>query len=169
MRIAFVTAAFVFSAAAGLSANAANADETTIIHEQRTVQPDQTRQSDSQQTAERQRTAIVASTHTRRHLVAHRTLIHHFARHAARPPSQASARAAGSSSVVDTSATVQQNTDQSATEAADPTVIDRRTVIHRDDEGNVERHTRTIQQGPDSTTVVDHSSSEPAAPANPAQ
>jgi hypothetical protein len=99
----------------------------------------------------------------RRHLVAHRT-IHHFARHAAQSPSRSSARTAGSSSVVDTSATVRQNTDQSATEAGGPTVIDRRTVIHRDDEGNVERHTRTIQQGPDSTTVVDHRSSEPAPP-----
>jgi hypothetical protein len=152
------TLAAAFLAASALTAAPlAHAGETTIIHTYKTVVPDRPTQIDTTAT----QTATVHKV-VRKTAVHHRASYHHIIHRTA--TTQQAAPSAGSAAV-NTSATVTRDTSaRSATPAGDQpsgaVTEERKTVIQRDDEGDVIRHTRVIRQGPDGMTSVEHRSSE---------
>ena len=157
--------AMVLAGTALCAAGAVSAGETTVIHEYRHVVPDrptvdmqapQARSVTIQRTAVR-KTAVRSHHATVRH-VSRRTVTTH--RTAA--PS-ANTAAMNTSASTRTDATQDQDSYRQGMQTSasdDATVLERRTVIHRDDEGNVSRHTRVIRQGPDGMTSIEHRSSE---------
>jgi hypothetical protein len=82
-------------------------------------------------------------------------MIHHVARHA-QPVHALSA----TSAAVQTSTTLRTDDARSQAPQAPQVVEDRRTVILRDDEGDVERHTRIIRQDSNGMTSIEHRSAE---------
>ena len=153
-----LTAALMAASALAAVPALAFAGETTIIHEKTVVVPAQPAPAATETQTQTEQTASVHHVAVHR-VVRHRTaMFHHVVRHA--PAPAASATSAG----VQTSAAVRQDDVQAQTspaQAAQPQVVEeRRTVIRRDDEGDVERHTRIIRQGPDGMTSIEHRSAE---------
>jgi hypothetical protein len=126
------------------------ADETTIIHEQKVVVPSQPAPGAAAETQTRQTTRVhrVAVHHSAAH---HRVAMIHV-RH-----TRSTHAVSAASAAVQTSAAVRT---ESQPDQAPQVVEDRRTVIRSDDEGDVERSTRIIRQGPNGMTSIEHSSAE---------
>ena len=167
MKTSYFSAAVFALAAAGLSVQAARADETTVIREQHTVTPQPAQTSELQHTTQtrtvEQHTTVAVAPPARKHYVVHRAPIQHRARAAVVHTRWRAPGHAVSSAAVNTSTTVQDSSKRTQVETASPTVIDRKTVIHRDDDGNVDRHTRVIKQDENGVTIVEHHASDPAS------
>jgi hypothetical protein len=141
-------------------AGMAVADETTIIHEHH-EQPAVMSSTSTERTTEVQavRTTTTNAAPAHRVRVHRRAVVHHLTVHhlVHRHPVATSWRTAH-----DTAATVRADTDRA--EQNGGTTVDRRTVIHRDDDGNVVRRTRTIRQDQNGMTTVEHRSTEGPPP-----
>ncbi len=140
----------------GLTAAPAFAGSPTVIREYKAVAPDQpTLAAPAPQTTQARK--VVHRTTVRR-----RATTQHVVHHAVTAPRPVANSATTGS--VDTSATVREDSDMpaSAYRSTDGVVMEeRKTVIRRDDDGNVTRRTRVIRQGPEGgMTAVEHSSSE---------
>ncbi len=153
-RNTFWVAAMATSAIATLAAGAARADETTIIREHKVVQTPAPEPQPAPVTTTVHHSTSVSSRTTSSdrvvtpHRIVHRhRVVHHAATTVAQRQPMAPPQA------------------PAADQAAQPTdaTIDRKTVIHRDDNGDVSRHTVIEKQAPDGsqTTIEHHSTSTP--------
>ncbi len=150
-------AALATSALTVLAAGAANADDTTIIREHKVVPeaapapqpaPPPVTTTVHRTTSVRTTSATRDEVPARRHVVHRHHVVHHAATMAAQRPADIPPPP------------VAPAADQSAEPAS--ATIDRNTVIHRDDNGDVSRHTVIEKQGSDgSQTTVEHHSTTP--------
>ena len=142
-------AALATSAFTALAVGAANADETTVIREHHEVQapapaPQPVTTTVRHTSSTRTTTSSTDEAARVRHVVRH----HHPVRHAA---TTTIARQQTQTTVAAPAA------EQAAQPAA--ATVDRKTVIHRDDNGDVSRHTVIQKQDPDgSQTTIEHRS-----------
>ena len=153
-------AALATSALTVLAAGAASADDTTIIREHKVVPeaaaapqpapaPAPVTTTVHRTTSVRTTTASSDEAPAPRRIVHHHRVVHHRATMAAdhrtvAPPAPPAPAA-----------------DQPAEPAS--ATIDRKTVIHRDDNGDVSRHTVIEKQGSDgSQTMIEHRSTTPS-------
>lgn len=153
-RTTLWVAALATSAVTALAAGAAIADDTTIVREHREVQAPAPAPPPAPVTTTVQHTASMHSTTStadRAYHPRHVVRRHHVAHHAA---TTTVAQKRTETTVTPTAAPV---ADQPAAPAA--AIIDRKTVIHRDDNGDVSRHTVIQKQDPDGTqTTIEHHS-----------
>jgi hypothetical protein len=153
-----ILAAALAAATALTAASAVAGSSTTVIRQYKAVVPDRPTQT----------VPAPATRTTQVRRVVHKTAVrrartHHILRRVAAPTQPSAASAAMGS--VDTSATVREDSDMpaSAYRPSDSGAVmeERKTVIRRDDDGNVSRHTRIIRQDPEGgMTAVEHRSSD---------
>ena len=148
-RTTLWAAALATSAFTVLAAGAASADDTTIVREHREVQapapqPAPVTTTVRHTTSTHSTTASTDGVYHPRHVVRRHRVAHHAATTTvARRETETTTTAAPA--------------DQAAQPAA--ATIDRKTVIHRDDNGDVSRHTVIQKQDPDGTqTTIEHHS-----------
>ena len=141
--------------AASLAGTGAMATETTVIEQHREI-----------------RAAPLPAQSSTEIMAPHRAVIHHVARTASRRTIRASYRARHAIIHRQTPILVREPDHNQSPPAAAPTqgvdsaattTIDRKTVIHRDDDGDVTRHTRIEKTDPDGTqtTIEHHSTTAP--------
>ena len=153
-RNTFWAAAMATSAIATLAAGAARADDTTIIREHKVVQaaapapaPAPVTTTVHHSTTVSSRTTSTDGVRTPHRIVHRHRVVHHAATTVAQQQPAAPAQAPAADQVA---------------QPVDAT-LDRKTVIHRDDNGDVSRHTVIQKQDPDGTqtTIEHHSTSTP--------